>query len=672
MPDQSTRDLAACRSWEDVRFAPRGLDRGIGFVTTGGIAGTLPDGSTVHLLLLDVDACRDPITGEIETWARPSVPIYAEVSPSGTGLRFAFFLQGTLPRLRGKVRRERWYPAPNCGDKKPEVQVFGLGPAGYVTITGVAAEGFATTPPLLAALQPLLDAGLVELDEDEPTAITPGGAEVLPEEITKAVAQDRRGAALIEARWKEVMPRKSASEAFHLLASLALNAANGHQGATTHWLLTATAWGRGDVDDCADPSKYMRQKWVAADVARAAQKAPPPAVAEFDALPALPASAPKAIAPEIGDPAAVFDAWDHDGPVTRLSTGIPTLDEMTGGGFVLGSRVYLVGAPNAGKTALAVQLADYFLSSGVPCGILGVDEEPVDLVTRLLQRRGITRQECEERSGETRARAREAIAALPLRLFDGQTSVEEAAVAVHKFARSREPDEERPECVLFIDSVQVARSAADGDEDSLYRSVTRRVAAIRTAASRYRMLVVVTSEMNRGAYRSKRAQDQTTDMASAKESGAIEFSARVLLSLRSVPGSSDMIELRIAKNKHGADHRDDQEGIFLRVDRGAQSLTEDREFRPLDRSELAQRDPDFLRDAGLLAARLAFEGDMGRNSAATATGLPTSRINALRDYLAGAGAIVEIAGPNKRRVMHLVSERLPEDVRAAMAKALGS
>ena len=39
----------------------------------------------------------------------------------------------------------------------------------------------------------------------------------------------------------------------------------------------------------------------------------------------------------------------------RLATGIPGLDEMTGGGWIVPSSVLIVGAPGTGKTTLAVQ-----------------------------------------------------------------------------------------------------------------------------------------------------------------------------------------------------------------------------------------------------------------------------------------------------------------------------
>jgi primase-polymerase (primpol)-like protein len=56
---------------------------------------------------VDVDGCRDPETGEIESWAleiAAELDSYAEASPSGTGLKV--FLRGELPsgrRRKGSI-----------------------------------------------------------------------------------------------------------------------------------------------------------------------------------------------------------------------------------------------------------------------------------------------------------------------------------------------------------------------------------------------------------------------------------------------------------------------------------------------------------------------------------------------------------------------------------------
>lgn len=78
-------------TWGTFEQAVKALDRGfdgIGFVFTG------EDPYTG----IDLDDCRDPTSGQIETWALKIIEdfdSYTEVSPSGTGLKI--FLKGKLP-----------------------------------------------------------------------------------------------------------------------------------------------------------------------------------------------------------------------------------------------------------------------------------------------------------------------------------------------------------------------------------------------------------------------------------------------------------------------------------------------------------------------------------------------------------------------------------------------
>lgn len=676
VPQFNTTRRESWRAWEFVKATPRWSGGGVGFITTGGY--TMRG---ARMLLLDIDSCRDPKTGEVADEVAALFPAfkcsYTEASPSGYGLRVIVCVREIDVADVRATCRGTW--APTNPDKAPGIQVFGLGPAGYVTLTGerlldssAQIETVDTLNPTFAALG-LLGARSVTPDAID-DLVGEGMAPTL-DEIAASVAVQPYGPSLAAGDWKSVPNARSASEGFHLLARLALAGAKGHGKPAVEWLLTRTAWGLGQIDDSKDASKYMRADWVAKDVARAAAKAPPPASVVFDELP-MPADATAEALAEIaalrnGDPAKILDEWERDGPLVHLPTGIESLDALTGGGLVLGSRVYMLGAPNAGKTALAVQIADAYMSRGIDCALLGVDEEPSDLAMRLMQRRGFARDQCERREPAVLGAARAAFSKLPLLLFDGSTTIEAAAVALHRRARERRPTEDRPPCVLFIDSVQTARCEGEDVEGSLYVSVTKRVAAIRACASRYRMLVIATSEMNRAAYKSKKAEENATDMAAGKESGAIEFSARVLLALRSVPGSGDMLELRVAKNKHGADHRPEQDGIFLRVNRAAQTLTESRGYEPPDihAEAVAAR---AIEDAAHVAAVLFVEPRTVNALITTchAQGLSRPRARAAREMLTKLGAIVEEPTVQAGKLQKLVPEKLPDAVSEAFVLRL--
>ena len=246
-------------------------------------------------------------------------------------------------------------------------------------------------------------------------------------------------------------------------------------------------------------------------------------------------------------PAEVVNRWRAEGPLVHEPTGLAELDELTGGGPVYGSRWYVLGSPDAGKTALLVQWLDVWARRGIVVGLLAADEEPTDIVTRLAQRVRWTRAECEQRAGlDLDDMACELPAA---RMYGAAWTIEAAAADLAAVAAAA-----GKRAALFIDSLQTVRCDAERDDQSARAQVTARVWAIRDVATRYRMIVIATSEMNRASYRSAEAAaaaQDAGDMASAKESGAVEYSARVMLSLRSLKDDPDKIEAYVGKNKHG-------------------------------------------------------------------------------------------------------------------------
>jgi len=288
-PAGSTRNVAGLDWWDDVADLPRNANGGIGLVTTDGI---YVRDLQQWLIGYDLDACRNPDTGELAQWAAEFIArhgnSYTEVTPSGCGLRQWILVDERPSAVRTKVRVPE--PAmPGCPPtKRPELQVFGTGPAGYVTVSGHRLEGTSGEPLVATAEWHETQAEFGLGESDEPSSELPTGTGAVPtqETITRAVEKHAHGKALIAARWHEVVGEtSSASEAFHMLAKLALEAANGYGEAAVDWLLACTAWGKGDVDDSRDPAKYTRRTWVERDVARAFRRMPPPASAVFEPIP---------------------------------------------------------------------------------------------------------------------------------------------------------------------------------------------------------------------------------------------------------------------------------------------------------------------------------------------------------------------------------------------------
>lgn len=362
--------------------------------------------------------------------------------------------------------------------------------------------------------------------------------------------------------------------------------------------------------------------------------------------------------------ADVLESWRQDGPLVHEPTGLATLDELTGGGPVYGTRWYLSGAPDAGKTALLVMIAHVFAARGVAVGLLAVDEEAGDLVTRLAQRIGYARHHCETRDLGVLAEIGGALGGLPLRIYDDTWTIETAAADLAAWARERaaadpEGHPHGPRAMLGIDSVQTVTCDAERlaeRELGMAEAVTQRVRAIRRVATAHRLIALAASELGRASYANPDPTQRTSALAGSKWSGAIEYSARVLAALRSVAGESDLLELELAKNKHGPRTTADGEPghVYLRIDRRAQTLGEvnytpppvDREAQR-DEHKRARVELDAETVMGIVAAQPGI-GTRDLISTAAGHGLSRERVYAAIPAL---GDRIE-RRPGKREAKH--------------------
>lgn len=247
-------------------------------------------------------------------------------------------------------------------------------------------------------------------------------------------------------------------------------------------------------------------------------------------------------------PVDIVERWGREGPLVRVRTGIAALDRACRGGLPIPWRILVIGAPSAGKTFVAVTIADTLAralaNEGLCVGILGVDEEPDDLTMRLAQIAGFTVAQAEGRDPDVLSRMSEALADRHLRLYDATHTIESAAEDLTAWAKA-----ERRPAAFFIDSIQAARSDAALSADSPREIVEANVTAMRLASTGHRMLVGATSEANRASYRNEQAAEQSNDLAAGAESRAIEFGAQTLLMLRTPKDHPDLVHVRIAKNR---------------------------------------------------------------------------------------------------------------------------
>lgn len=297
-------------------------------------------------------------------------------------------------------------------------------------------------------------------------------------------------------------------------------------------------------------------------------------------------------------PSEVLLRLAESGPAIHVPTGLDALDALTGGGPRLGDVVFLLGAPDAGKTAFMIQLADV-LSRDYKVGVYCIDEDDEGVVSRLGQRRGWQRRDIEARENFVEL----ASAMPPLLIYDGGWSLEKVCKDMH----------ERGGQILCVDSLQTLKMAVD-EKVSRTESISAAITTLRDVARVNRWLVIVTSEMVRGSYSG--TGDRTAALAAGKWSGDIEYAAKVLLALRSVEGGDGVIHVECAKNKlgpHGEFH--------LALDRASQHLTvcEAPEIKPAGQSvSRAERAAEKVRStvaakqARADAARAQAESDFER------------------------------------------------------------
>lgn len=373
-PHGSTRDPGCWQALDD--FDPDELDStgGVGFVLTGGV-----DVDGGRLFALDLDACRDPATGELVDWALAIVRqyghTYTEITPSGAGLRVWLAVQRFPPTLR-RAKVHAPAPAPPGVNKKPELQVFGYGVPQFVTVTGRQLVG--TNPEILSvdSLDWLItEYGLQAGETSNGAGDLPVGVGAPPtvDAVEQTVRADPNGSAIISARWEELATGddKSASGAFFHVAQTALRAAHGHGKPALDFLLHRTAWGSGDVEESADPARYARASWVAAELRRIGEKTDANAGAAFADGFDVAAWNPPADAPAHPDEAPRVS------PILTIETPRPLYHEPPppreyllrhpdGDGFVpRGKPGLLNAAGGTGKTTALVQLA-VCLATGRP------------------------------------------------------------------------------------------------------------------------------------------------------------------------------------------------------------------------------------------------------------------------------------------------------------------
>ena len=138
----------------------------------GIVLGTLFKG--YRLVGIDLDGCRDPMTGEIAQWARKLIDrfaTYTEVSPSGTGVKLFMLMTESDWQTMGKVSGSFKRQAAK-GEKAPGIEVYSE--ARYFTVTD---KRLPNSPEKLAIVSAAEFRCVAEVDGPEFKGESPGRKE---------------------------------------------------------------------------------------------------------------------------------------------------------------------------------------------------------------------------------------------------------------------------------------------------------------------------------------------------------------------------------------------------------------------------------------------------------------------------------------------------------------
>jgi RecA/RadA recombinase len=264
--------------------------------------------------------------------------------------------------------------------------------------------------------------------------------------------------------------------------------------------------------------------------------------------------APAAL-PSLDAPVAVLRKSQNQGD--PIPTGLPILDARLRGGMRPGKALVIGGTPFAGKTTLGIQIVKAAVDGGCVAACLMADEGRESASIRLGQQLGYEREKLESGHEPTLDAMERDLAGRAILFPDpdgeGDLTLEGVAEALVKAY----PDRRK---LLLVDSVQTVRKRRpEGDQPSLRERIMENARTARRLAVEHGLVVIYTSEVHRGWYRNRKAEDRSTDLAAFAEA-RIEFSGDTLLLLRANDEDPDLVEVRIPKNRLGT-----RQPFFLRM-----------------------------------------------------------------------------------------------------------
>jgi KaiC/GvpD/RAD55 family RecA-like ATPase len=347
---------------------------------------------------------------------------------------------------------------------------------------------------------------------------------------------------------------------------------------------------------------------------------------------------PKTERPVFISPAERVRAFGSSGD--PVPTGFDSMDIAMRGGPRKGTLGVFGGAPGAGKTTLAVNIAKNQLENGIPVAILAADEDPDGLLIRIGQSLGFHREDFEAANNN----ASEAFAQMLERQMPGLIVADGDVHSLEDVVERLLEETRGGPGLLIVDSIQRARAIGTSEAKSEYERADAAVSACKRAA-RAGLIVIATSELNRGSYRSQDSSERIADLAAFKHSGSIEYAATFAVVLRNVPDEGDLVDVTFAKNRlRGPDA---PEGFRLRLDRHRAWFAEvDRPDEPSAESVRTARFVQAQEQLRESIRRAVRENPYLGSKDAVCVRVPKSRkpVRDMVNAMLGEGSLVQVNG----------------------------
>jgi replicative DNA helicase len=459
---------------------------------------------------IDLDGCRDPRTGEVDDWALEvldRMPTYAEVSPSGTGIKLVGIADESWVHVN-KVKVD----AVGRGGKAAAVEVYDHGR--YFAITASVVPGHAELLDVTESLQWLAErfsmhrpsAPICGRDIASQTPLVDRAAKYLAKMDASVSGSGGHNTAWRAACVLVQGFGLSQEDALHLLCS------EWNQRCKPAWSLKELTHKVKQASEAPGQRGYLAdatpEQWE--KIVLRIGKAPQAEAAEVETT--------EIKRTTLASAAANYVASLSNGSVRLMETGIPDLDRAIGGGIAAGEMVIVAARPSHGKSAIALQMVHHMTRRGIGAVIVSEEMSSLALGKRAVQFA------CDLPETQWQERQAEVAAELRAHFEDRKDAVilESCGTVERVVAEVEKAVEEYSAGVVVVDYVQLLK--AKGKDR--YEQVTNASQEMRRLASRLNVAVIVLAQLSRKIEERKTFVPIASDL---KETGQLEQDADVIV-----------------------------------------------------------------------------------------------------------------------------------------------